>query len=265
MLFAVTRLVQVLKYGWIHAGKISEKEKTENSYKRIWVYLDIMRCYFKYGLWSNQYMSMRFYSMNKKERKIAGEQIRKQNRYKAAWVKAYFEEIKFLSKYADIKYDASLSKRRKKIKAYTKKYNLGKGAYIEYNVSITKQHYSDSKMSSGKNLLLARNVDFDYTGNVTIGDNVAITEGVKILTHAHDPYFFVEDERIIPFSNRAYKTELVIEDNVRILSHAVILPTVNRIGKNSVVSAGSVVTKNVPENAIVSGNPARVILIKKKQ
>ncbi len=260
MSYTSTRLAQVLKYGRLHARMISNKE-TEYSFLQI--YFDIIRCYINYGLWSNQYLSMRFYAMSKEERKGMGEQIRKQNRYKEAWVKAYFDENKFLSKYADIKYDTSLNKRREKIKAFAKRYNLGEGAYVEYNVSITKQHYSDSKMSSGKNLLIARNVDFDYTGNVTIGDNVAITEGVKILTHAHDPYFFIEDERIIPFSNRAYKTDLVIEDNVRIMSHAIILPTVNKIGKNSIISAGSVVTKDVPENAVVAGNPAKIILIKK--
>lgn len=204
-------------------------------------------------------MNTCFYKLNKKERNLIGEDYKRQNCYKEKWVQEYFKEQKFLSKYADIKYDSSLNKRKKKIKAYSKRYNLGKNAYIEYNVSITKQHYSDSKMSAGNKFFVMHNVDIDYTGNITIGDNVTLTEGVKILTHAHDPYKFMDDDKLLPFSNRAYKTSLVIEDNVEILSHAIILPTVSRIGRNSIISAGAVVSKNVPENSVVAGNPAKVI------
>lgn len=51
---------------------------------------------------------------------------------------------------------------------------------------------------------------------------------------------------------------IVIEDNVFIGTGVVILKGV-RVGKNSVIGAGSVVTKNVPANAIVAGNPARLL------
>lgn len=52
--------------------------------------------------------------------------------------------------------------------------------------------------------------------------------------------------------------ETIIEDQVSIGSSATILGGL-RIGKNSIIGAGSVVTKNVPENTIVAGNPAKVI------
>ena len=48
-----------------------------------------------------------------------------------------------------------------------------------------------------------------------------------------------------------------VESNVRIGSNATILPVT--IGKNSIVGAGAVVTKDVPPNCVVAGNPARVI------
>jgi len=50
----------------------------------------------------------------------------------------------------------------------------------------------------------------------------------------------------------------VIEDNVWLGGGAILLPGV-RIGRNAVVGAGAVVPRNVPENTIVAGNPARVI------
>jgi acetyltransferase-like isoleucine patch superfamily enzyme len=51
---------------------------------------------------------------------------------------------------------------------------------------------------------------------------------------------------------------IVIERNVWIAAGATIIGGVT-VGENSVVAAGSVVTKNVPPNTLVGGNPARVI------
>jgi len=51
-----------------------------------------------------------------------------------------------------------------------------------------------------------------------------------------------------------------VEDNVWIGDKVTILPNV-RIGKNAVIGANSVVTKNIPENGIAVGNPAKVIKI----
>jgi acetyltransferase-like isoleucine patch superfamily enzyme len=49
-----------------------------------------------------------------------------------------------------------------------------------------------------------------------------------------------------------------VEDNVLVGANAVILEGV-RIGKGSVVAAGAIVTKDVPENSVVAGSPARII------
>jgi acetyltransferase-like isoleucine patch superfamily enzyme len=54
------------------------------------------------------------------------------------------------------------------------------------------------------------------------------------------------------------KKGAIVEDFARIGANATILPGV-RIGRNSLVGAGSVVTKDVPENSVVAGNPAKVI------
>lgn len=53
-------------------------------------------------------------------------------------------------------------------------------------------------------------------------------------------------------------TPVIIEDNVLIGANAVILEGV-KVGKNSVVAAGAIVTKDVPENSVVAGSPAKVI------
>jgi maltose O-acetyltransferase len=51
---------------------------------------------------------------------------------------------------------------------------------------------------------------------------------------------------------------IVIEENVWIGGSAILLPGVT-VGRNAVVGAGAVVTRNVPANTVVVGNPARVI------
>lgn len=53
----------------------------------------------------------------------------------------------------------------------------------------------------------------------------------------------------------------VIGDNVTVFAHAIIIGDIH-IGNNVVIGAGSVVTKDVPDNAIVAGNPARIIKYK---
>jgi acetyltransferase-like isoleucine patch superfamily enzyme len=83
-------------------------------------------------------------------------------------------------------------------------------------------------------------------GQIIIGNGVSISHGTYILSHTGY-------EHIKP----GQKT--IIEDDVRIFVSAVILPGV-RIGRNSIVGASSVVTKNVPPNVVVMGNPARIIL-----
>ena len=55
-----------------------------------------------------------------------------------------------------------------------------------------------------------------------------------------------------------YSFEVIIEDNVWIGGNAVILPGV-RIGANSVIGAGSVVTRDIPADCVAAGNPCRVI------
>lgn len=89
---------------------------------------------------------------------------------------------------------------------------------------------------------------------VTIGGKVAIGPMVLIqgANHAFDrPDVPIVDQGHVP-------SFVIIEDNVWIGARAVILPGV-RIASGAVVGAGAVVTRDVPANAVVAGNPARVL------
>lgn len=78
---------------------------------------------------------------------------------------------------------------------------------------------------------------------IHIGSNSYIAFDVAILTHD---------------MVRGLKVDTYIGDNCFIGARSLILPGI-KIGNSSIVAAGSVVTKNVPENCIVAGNPAKII------
>ena len=118
------------------------------------------------------------------------------------------------------------------------------------------------KTTIGKNTLIGTNTVID--GNVIIGENVSIQTGVYI------PLFSKIGNHVFmgPFSkltNDKYmmrkKFELIgptLEDYVSVGANSVILPGIE-LKKNSIIGAGSVVTKDVKENQVVVGNPAKPI------
>lgn len=89
---------------------------------------------------------------------------------------------------------------------------------------------------------------------ISIGDNVTITSGVRILTHDGSTAL-VKDFRGKRYQN--YKS-VSIGSNVFVGVNAIILPGVS-IGNNCVVAAGSVVTRDVSDGSVVGGNPARFL------
>ena len=88
---------------------------------------------------------------------------------------------------------------------------------------------------------------------VKIGNHCTITAGVSFITHDGAAWIFREE---IPRLNVFGKIE--IKDNCFIGVKSIILPNIT-IGPNSVVGAGSVVTKDVPPNTVVAGVPAKRI------
>jgi maltose O-acetyltransferase len=87
---------------------------------------------------------------------------------------------------------------------------------------------------------------------VRFGNHVMVGPCVQFYTAAHD---LIAETR-----NQGFEVAkpITIEDNVWIGGGAILLPGV-RVGRNAVVGAGAVVSKDVPANTIVAGNPARII------
>lgn len=110
----------------------------------------------------------------------------------------------------------------------------------------------------GSNIEIGENFFSNYgltildVAKVTIGDNAQIAPNVAIYTAGHPVH---PDSRN---SGYEYGIPVTIGDNVWLGGNTVILPGVT-IGSNSVIGAGSVVTKDVPEWVIAAGNPCKVI------
>jgi acetyltransferase-like isoleucine patch superfamily enzyme len=103
----------------------------------------------------------------------------------------------------------------------------------------------------GRNVFINQNCTFYDLGGLSIADDVMIGPNVSIITSGHP---IEPSQRLAAVSAKP----IVIEKNVWIAAGATIFGGVT-IGENSVVAAGSVVTKDVPPNTLVGGNPARVI------
>lgn len=104
----------------------------------------------------------------------------------------------------------------------------------------------------GDNFFANYNLTILDVAKVVIGNNVQIAPNVSIYTAGHPVH---PDSRN---SGYEYGIPVTIGDNVWIGGDVVILPGVT-IGSNSIVGAGSVVTKDVPEWVIAAGNPCKAV------
>jgi len=124
------------------------------------------------------------------------------------------------------------------ISPYTNLY----GCTLEENVFVGPFVEIQRDVTIGKNSRISSHT-FICSG-VTIGENCFIAHGVMFVNDK-----FTEDRE------QWIQKETLIGNNVRIGSNATILPV--KIGNNCVIGAGAVVTKDVPDNTTVRGNPAR--------
>ena len=249
--------LRVLYHGWKDSGMIVSKDNVNKS--RLSIYWDMVRCFRKYQILSEHYLNYELYRLSPSEKDIVGNDLKPKIEKRNEWEVVYYNNWKFLKKYTQLNWETTIQNRVKRNNAYIKHFGLGKNCWVQYGVMFICEHFSVGKLNIGENVLFARGCDIDYTGDLSIGNNVGILEGAKILTHAHDTYHFMKESDLIPFSNRAYKTNLTIGDNVSICVHAVILPGVREIGEGSIIQAGAVVDRPVPPHVIVAGNPAKVV------
>ena len=125
---------------------------------------------------------------------------------------------------------------------------MGENCYIEppLRANWGKHTHLGKQVYANFNLTLVDDTD------IHIGDYVMIAPNVTIATAGHP----IEPElrkRVGQFN-----MPIRIGNNVWIGANAVVLPGVT-IGENSVIGAGSVVTKDIPENVVAVGNPCRVL------
>ena len=102
----------------------------------------------------------------------------------------------------------------------------------------------------GKNVFINSGCRFQDHGGITLGDGTLVGHNVVLATLNHG---FAPEDR-----GSLYPKPICTGKNVWIGANATVLPGVT-IGDNAIVAAGAVVTKNVPENVIVGGVPAKEI------
>lgn len=109
-----------------------------------------------------------------------------------------------------------------------------------------------SHIEVGKNFFANYNCTILDVAKVTIGDNCLFAPNVSIYTAGHPVH---PDTRNTMYE---YGISVSIGNNVWVGGNVVICPGVH-IGDNVVIGAGSVVTRDIPDNVIAAGNPCRVI------
>ncbi len=122
--------------------------------------------------------------------------------------------------------------------------NIGEGSRVMPPVTVVR----GNSVKIGRNVTVMNNALFMAAGGITIDDDVMVAANVQLISNNHDMY----DRQILTCK------PVRLKRNCWIGAGATILPGVT-VGENAVVAAGAVVTKDVEDNAVVGGNPARLI------
>lgn len=178
------------------------------------------------------------------------------------------EKQKMIDGEAYLASDDELAKEREQARKLTRLYNVSREDELELRNELLKKLFG----KVGKNTVIEPAFKCDYGYNISvgnnfyanfdcvmldvcpieIGDNCMLAPGVHIYTATHP---IDAEERI---SGIELGKSIKIGNNVWIGGRSVINPGVT-IGNNVVVASGSVVVKNVPDNVLVAGNPAKII------
>lgn len=154
--------------------------------------------------------------------------------------------INKVKKYNSLDYDDFINKQK------LLKEMFGK---IGNNCFITQPFYANW---GGKNVYFGNNIyaNFNLTlvddGEIYVGDKVMFGPNVTLVTATHPINPELRKKQI------QYNKPIKIEQNVWIGANVTVLPGVT-IGENSVIGAGSIVTKNIPANVVAVGSPCKVL------
>lgn len=129
-----------------------------------------------------------------------------------------------------------------------------------WNAPIVTKARGDGVFFIGKGSHLKSDSYIEYMGGVKIGDYFHTGRGLTIFTSNHN----YETANKIPYDENDVLKEVVIGNWVWCGANVTIVPGVH-IGDGAVIGSGAVVTKDVPECAVVGGNPAQIIKYRDKE
>lgn len=122
--------------------------------------------------------------------------------------------------------------------------NIGENSRVMPPVTVVR----GNKVRIGKNVVVMNNSLFMAAGGITIEDDVKVAANAQLISNNHDLY----DHAVLTCK------PVHLKHNCWIGVGATILPGVT-IGENAIVAAGAIVTKDVEDNTVVGGNPAKLI------
>ncbi len=130
------------------------------------------------------------------------------------------------------------------------------------------EYYKRLGLSIGKKCSVGAKVSFSSESYlITIGNHVRINEGVKFVTHDGGAWVLrglagAKSTEGVLFPQKLEHADLfgriTVGDNVHIGTNAFIMPGV-KIGNNCIIGVGAIVTRDIPDNSVAVGIPARVI------
>lgn len=155
--------------------------------------------------------------------------------------------------------EAGCSVRRAALDSSFGNIRLSSGCWLNDGVEIS----AISEVRIGRGTTLQRNVTIN--GQVGLGEGCLLAPNVFIssTSHVHDRFPGMpirEQEGALPRDEflRLYNRPILIGDDVWIGVNAVLMPGV-QVGAHAIIGANAVVTKNVPEGAVVAGVPAKIL------
>lgn len=152
----------------------------------------------------------------------------------------------------DISFSTKFYRRVELVRSWKRSISIGKRCSLGEHVRI--RCFGDGKVLIGNNVDLCEFSTIHSGGEVIIGDNVLI----GAFCYINDTNHNFSDKKKIIMDQGWNKKAIHINENVWIGANVTILQGVT-IGKGSVIGAGAVVVKNIPENTIAVGVPAKVI------